>query len=223
MSEAISGEAGARMSLRSCGLRRRREQTGKSQHFLNKKVTLMIKILMVGAAVIAAIVVVVLAYAAMQPDRFQVQRSTSIKASADKIFPLINDLHAFNTWNPFDKKDPNIKGAYSGPASGKGARYGFESSKTGTGSIEIVDTASPSRVTMRLTMIKPIAADNRVVFILEPQGDATRVTWAMDGEVPFVGKVIHLIFSMDKMVGRDFEAGLADLKTLAQRSSPRTS
>jgi hypothetical protein len=188
-----------------------------------QKVTLMIKILMVGAAVIAAIVVVVLAYAAMQPDRFQIQRSTSIKASADKIFPLINDLHAFNTWNPFDKKDPNIKGAYSGPASGKGARYGFESSKTGTGSIEIVDTASPSRVTMRLTMIKPIAADNRVVFILEPQGDATRVTWAMDGEVPFVGKVIHLIFSMDKMVGRDFEAGLADLKTLAQRSSPRTS
>jgi Polyketide cyclase / dehydrase and lipid transport len=182
----------------------------------------MLKTLAIGAAVVAAIIVVVLAYAAMQSDRFQVQRSTSIKASANKIFPLINDLHAFNTWNPFDKKDPNIKGTYSGPSSGKGASYAFESSKTGTGSIEIVDAAPASKVTMKLVMIKPIAADNRVVFSLEPQGDATRVTWAMDGGVPFVGKVIHLIFSMDKMVGRDFEAGLADLKALAERSSSPT-
>jgi hypothetical protein len=179
----------------------------------------MFKILTIGAAVIAVIIAVVLAYAATRPDRFQVRRSTSITASADKIFPLINDLRAFNTWNPFDKKDPNIKGTYSGPSSGKGASYGFESTKAGTGSIEIVDIAPASRVTMRLIMIKPIAADNRVEFTLEPQGGTTRVTWEMDGEAPFVGKVIHLIFNMDKMVGKDFEAGLADLKALAERSS----
>jgi carbon monoxide dehydrogenase subunit G len=168
------------------------------------------------------IIAAVLAYAATGPDRFQVRRSTSIKASADAIFPRINDLHAFNSWNPFDKKDPNTKGTYSGPASGKGASYGFESSKTGTGSIEIVDAAPPSRITMKLTMIRPIAADNRVEFTLEPQGDTTRVTWAMDGGVPFVGKVIHLIFNMDKMVGQDFEAGLADLKALSEKTSSPT-
>ena len=182
----------------------------------------MLKILIIGAAIVAATIVVVLAYAATQPDRFQVQRSATIKGSANKIFPLINDLHAFNTWNPFDKKDPNIKGTYSGPVSGKGARYAFESRKAGSGSIEIVDIVPASRVTMKLLMVKPIRADNRVVFTLEPEGDATRVTWAMDGGVPFVGKVIHLIFSMDKMVGRDFEAGLADLKALTERSSPPT-
>ena len=182
----------------------------------------MLKILTIGAVVVAAIIAVVLAYAAMQPDRFQVQRSTRIKAAANKIFPLIDDLHAFNTWNPFDKKDPNIKGAYSGPSSGKGASYAFESTKAGTGSIEIVDTVPASRVTMKLTMIKPIKADNRVVFTLEPEGDTTRVTWAMDGGVPFVGKVIHLIFNMDKMVGRDFEAGLAELKALTEISSSTT-
>jgi hypothetical protein len=183
----------------------------------------MLKALVIGVAVIAAIVAIVLAYAATQPDRFEVARSTRIKAPANKIFPLINDLHAFNTWNPFEKKDPNIKGTYSGPSSGKGASYAFESSKAGTGVIEIVETEPASRITMKLNMIKPIRADNRVVFTLEPEGEATRVTWAMDGGVPLVGKVIHLIFNMDKMVGRDFEAGLAELRTLTERSAAAAS
>jgi carbon monoxide dehydrogenase subunit G len=182
----------------------------------------MLKIITIGAAVVASIIAVVLAYAAARPDRFQVQRSTRIQASPEKIFPLINDLHTFNTWNPYEKKDPNIKGTYSGSPSGKGAGYDFESAKAGTGRIEITETAPPAKVTMRLTMIKPLHADNRVEFTLEPQGDATRVTWTIDGQVPFLGKVIHLIFDMDKMVGQDFEAGLADLKATAERSSSPT-
>jgi hypothetical protein len=186
----------------------------------------MSKIFTIGAVSLAAIVAVVLADATTQPDRFEVQRSTRIKATADKIFPLISNLQAFNTWNPFDRRDPDIQGTYSGPVSGKGASYGFESSKVGTGRIEILDTASPASVTMRLTMIKPIAADNRVTFTLEPQGDATqvttrvtKVTWATEGGIPFVGKIIHLVFNIDKMVGNDFEAGLADLKSLAENLS----
>jgi Polyketide cyclase / dehydrase and lipid transport len=177
----------------------------------------MFRIVRIVASVVAAFIVAVLAYAATQPDRFEVQRSTSIRASANQIFPLINDLRTFNTWNPFDKKDPNVKGTYSGPESGKGAAYAFESSQTGTGRIEIADMAPPSRVTMRLTMIKPLAADNRVQFILQPQGEMTRVTWAMDGEVPFVGKLIHLFVDMDRMVGQEFAAGLAELKVRAER------
>lgn len=175
------------------------------------------KIFGIVIGVIAVVVVAVLAYAATRPDRFEVQRSASIRASADRIFPLINDLRTFNTWNPFDKKDPSIKGTYSGPESGKGAAYAFESSQAGTGRIEIADVAAPSRVTMRLTMTKPLAADNRVQFILQPQGDTTRVTWAMDGDVPFVGKLIHLFIDMDRMVGQEFAAGLAELKARAER------
>jgi hypothetical protein len=183
----------------------------------------MLKTFAIGAGAVAVLIAVFLAYATTMPDRFHVERSTSIKASADRIFPQINDLHAFNTWNPFDKKDPNIKGIYSGPSSGRGASYAFESGKAGTGVIEIIETAVPSQVIMRLTMLKPIYADNRVTFTLEPAGDSSRVTWAMDGGVPFVGKILHMIFSMDKMVGTDFEAGLADLKALVEKPSSQTS
>jgi hypothetical protein len=175
------------------------------------------KIVAIVPSLIAVAVAVVLVFAATRPDRFEVRRSASIRAPADKIFPLINDLRAFNTWNPFDKKDPSVKGNYSGPESGKGAAYAFESSQAGSGRLEIAEAAPPSRVTMRLVMSKPLAADNRVQFTLQPQGDATRVTWAMDGDVPFVGKIIHLFVDMDKMVGQEFAAGLADLKAQAER------
>jgi Polyketide cyclase / dehydrase and lipid transport len=175
------------------------------------------KIFRIAVSVVAAAIAAMLAYAATQPDRFEVQRSTSIRTSAERIFPFINDLRTFNTWNPFDKKDPNVKGTYSGPESGKGAAYAFESSQAGTGRLEIADAAPPSRVTMRLTMIKPLAADNRVQFILQSQGDTTYVTWAMDGDVPFVGKLIHLFVDMDRMVGQEFAKGLAELKVKAER------
>jgi hypothetical protein len=180
----------------------------------------MFKILTIGPTVIVVILAAALAYAATRPDRFQVQRSASINASADNIFPFINDLRIFNTWNPFDKKDPSIQGAYSGPSSGQGASYAFDSRKAGTGSLEIVDIAPPSKIIMRLTMTKPIHADNRVQFTLEPRGDATNVTWTMDGGVPFVAKILHLVFNVDKMIGSEFEAGLADLKALTENPSP---
>jgi hypothetical protein len=188
----------------------------------NKGVTPMLKIITTVAAAAAVLVIAIVAYAATRPDRIHIQRSMSIKASADTIFPMINDLRAFNTWNPFDKKDPNIKGTYTGPQRGKGAGYAFDSGTAGTGTIEIVDTAPAKRVTMKLVMTKPMHADNRVEFTLEPEGDLTRVTWAMDGEVPFLGKVLSVFCNMDTMVGQEFEAGLADLKTLMEKSSVPT-
>ena len=110
----------------------------------------MLKALVIGVAVIAAIVAIVLAYAATRPDRFEVARSTRIKAPANKIFPLINDLHAFNTWNPFEKKDPNIKGTYSGPSGGKGASFGWpqaasSASKSSTAPRAITRPSAPAR------------------------------------------------------------------------------
>jgi carbon monoxide dehydrogenase subunit G len=176
----------------------------------------MLKIVIIAAAVTALTIGAVLAYAATLPDRFQVQRSLGINAPAERIFPLINDLRVFNTWNPFDKKEANNNGTYGGPTSGIGAIYGFDGKKTGTGRIEIIDSAPPSKVVMRLLITKPIAADNRITFTLAPENNTTRVTWAMDGGVPLVGKLVHLVCNMDKMVGHDFESGLADLKVLAE-------
>jgi hypothetical protein len=171
------------------------------------------------AIVLVLAIVVLLIYAATRPDTFSIQRSASIKAPAEKIYPLINDLHRFNTWNPYEKKDPNLKGSYRGPAAGPGAGYDFQGNKNvGKGSIEIVEPVSASKVTMKLDMLEPFEGHNVVEFTLAPRGDATEVTWAMHGPSAFITKLMGIFFNMDRMIGRDFEAGLADLKTAAERA-----
>ena len=166
-------------------------------------------------AVVAALALLLI-YAATRPDSFRVERSTRINAQPDKVFALINDLHGFNTWNPFNKKDPAIKGGYSGAASGKGAAYSWQSETVGVGSMEIVDTTPAAKVTMKLDFVKPFEAHNIAEFTLTPEGDATRVNWAMHGPSPYVSKLMQVFFSMDKIVGKDFEDGLANLKVLAE-------
>ena len=166
--------------------------------------------------VIAALIAIVLLYATTRPDSFRVARSASIKAPPERLHALINDMHAFNTWNPYARKDPTMKGSYTGPTSGKGAAYAWESDKVGTGSLEIIDTAAPSSVAMKLEFIKPFEAHNTAAFTIQPEAGATRVTWAMQGPVPYLAKLMHLFFNMDQMVGKDFEDGLANLKTLAE-------
>lgn len=161
----------------------------------------------------------VLVAASLGPNTCRIQRSARIKASPENIYPLINDLRAFNRWNPFAQKDPKMQGNYQGPVEGPGAIYDFKGSgHSGEGSIEIVAHKPASEVTMQLNMRKPMKAQNLVVFSLTPAEDATEVTWLMQGKVPFVGKILHLLFSMDKMVGRDFESGLANLKTIAEQA-----
>ena len=172
--------------------------------------------------IIAIVVVVLLAgilvFAATKPDTFRVQRSSSIKAAPEKIFPFLNDLHSFGAWSPYEKKDPAMKRTFSGPASGKGAVYEWEGDKNvGKGRMEIADTAPPSNVTIKLDFVKPFEAHNIVVFTLEPKGAFTEVTWAMQGPVPYVAKIMHVFLDMDSMVGKDFEAGLANLKTVSEK------
>jgi hypothetical protein len=167
---------------------------------------------------VLAALVLLLALAATRPDSFSVQRSVRIQAPAEQVHALINDLHRFNRWNPYEKKDPQLKGRYSGPAAGPGATYEFEGNRNvGKGSLRVLDSHAPDQVTMELVMLEPMAARNTVRFTLVPQGDATEVTWAMHGASPFLGKLMGLFFDMDKMVGTDFEAGLAALKSLAEQ------
>ncbi len=174
----------------------------------------MVKILVFAVLVL---LIAVLAYAAMKPDTFRIQRSASINAPPQTIFALINDLNRFNTWNPFTRKDPGVRGTYSGPSSGHGAAYAFDGNKdVGAGIIQIAQSSPPSKVTMKLDMTRPFEAHNIVEFTLEPHGRSTRVTWAMHGPSPYIVKVMSILFSMDRMIGKDFEAGLANLKAAAE-------
>ncbi len=161
----------------------------------------------------------VLVLASRKPDTFQVARTTRIDAPAEKIFPLINDLRAMNTWNTFSLRDPTSKTSYSGPMSGVGALHTFDGPKSGSGTIEIIATEAPQRVKMRLLMTKPIKADNVVTLTLTRAGPATDVTWAMEGPSPYLIKVMTLFFNHDAMLHSAFDAGLAKLKALAEKAS----
>lgn len=175
----------------------------------------MLTTILVIGAVLLALIAGVLAVASRRPSEFHVERSTLIGAPAERIFPLIADLRAMNRWNPFNE-DPSIKGTYSEPARGVGARYGFESRRAGSGYTEVVEEHAPSDVGIRLVMSKPFACDNRVQFRLEPAGPATRVTWAMSGTGNLMSKCMGLFIDCDKMVGSQFDKGLAKLKSIAE-------
>jgi carbon monoxide dehydrogenase subunit G len=169
-------------------------------------------------AILLLVVGVVLANAATQPDTFRVQRTASIKAPPEKIFPLIDNFDNWGAWSPYEKKDPAMKRTRSGAASGKGSVYAWDGDKNvGRGRMEIAEAAPPSKVTLKLDFEKPFAAHNIVDFTLEPKGESTSVTWAMHGPVPYLAKIVHTIFNMDRMVGQDFETGLANLKALAEK------
>lgn len=159
-----------------------------------------------------------LIYAATKPDAYSVSRSLLINAPADKLHAIINTPREFERWSPYSPKDPQMKNTYSGPASGVGARNDFVgNSQVGAGSVEIVRSSAPSEVAMQLTMLKPFAAQNEVIYSLVPQGSATQVTWAMTAKQPYFAKIIGIFINMDNMVGKDFADGLARLKALAEK------
>ena len=168
--------------------------------------------------VLIVLIAVLLGYAATRPDSFRVERATVIKAPPAKVFALIDDFHQWAGWSPWEKLDPAMKRTHSGAASGKGAVYAWQGNNdVGAGRMEILESAAPSRVLIRLDFSKPFEASNTAEYTLQPEGDATRVTWAMYGPAPFLSKLMQVFVSMDKMIGKDFEQGLANLKALAER------
>jgi uncharacterized protein YndB with AHSA1/START domain len=178
----------------------------------------MLDILTIVGIGLAVIIIALLVYAASWPDTFRVHRSTAINAPAERIFPLIANLKSMNTWNPFVEPDPAIKISYSGPESGKGAAHTWSgNSKVGEGRIEVTEATPSSRVALRLEMVKPMKADNAVEFTLQPNGNGTVVTWAMSGKQPLMAKIMTIFIDCDRMVGSQFEKGLASLKTIAER------
>ena len=168
--------------------------------------------------VVVVLIGALLAYAATRPDSFRVERAAVIKAPPAKVFALIDDFHQWAGWSPWEKLDPSMKRSHSGAASGKGAVYAWEGNgDVGAGRMEILETTAPSRVLIRLDFMKPFEATNTAEYTIQPEGEATRVTWAMYGPAPFLSKLMQVFVSMDKMIGKDFEQGLANLKALAER------
>ena len=162
----------------------------------------------------------VLGIAARRPDTFRVQRSTVIHAPPESIQPHIANFRAWVNWSPYEKLDPAMKKTFSGPESGPGAVYAWEGNKkAGEGRMEMRES-SPTRVTIQLDFTRPFEAHNMTTFTLQPRGDRTEVTWAMDGPQPFMQKVMCVFINMDRLVGKDFETGLANLKALAEGQPP---
>ena len=178
----------------------------------------MLRFVAILVALIVVVVAGILIYAATKPDSFSVQRSANIKAPPDKIFALITNLRGWGAWSPYEKKDPNMKRTFSGTASGKGAVYEWTGNKdVGQGRMEIIDATAPSKITIKLDFLKPFEAHNTAEFTMVPSGDNTTVTWAMYGPSPYVAKIMGTLFDLDKMIGNDFEAGLAALKSVAEK------
>ena len=174
--------------------------------------------MLIALSVVVVVVILLLIVAAMRPDEFCVERSININAAPDRLFPSINDFHQWTGWSPWEKIDLDLKRSYSGSPNGKGAVYEWEgNNKVGKGRMEITETASPARVLIKLDFEKPFKASNMAEFVLAPEGGSTRVTWAMTGRSPFMMKVMGLLMNMDRMVGKDFEKGLANLKALAEK------
>jgi hypothetical protein len=169
------------------------------------------------AIVVVAAVAALLAFAATRPGTFTVERSAMIAAPAERIYPHLDDFHRWSAWSPWEKIDPELKRAFSGAASGAGAIYAWEGNKkVGQGRMEILESDAPERLRIQLDFIKPFEAHNTTVFTLAPAADATRLTWTMHGSSTFVFKLMGIFMNMDRMIGADFERGLANLKTVAE-------
>lgn len=169
--------------------------------------------------IIAVLIAGILILAAMKPDTFRIERKATIKAPPEKIFGILNDFKQWSVWSPWEKKDPAMKRNFGAVTAGKGETYTWEGNKeVGQGGMEITDATPPNKLTIALNFIKPFEASNTVNFALTPAADGTEVAWSMEGKCNFISKIMQVFVSMDKMVGPDFEAGLANLKAAAEKT-----
>jgi hypothetical protein len=148
---------------------------------------------------------------------FLVERSTVINASPDKIHPLINDLREWRTWSPWEGADPDLSRTYTGPSTGVGASYAWSGNrKAGAGSMTITDSKPGQIVVLDLVFTKPFKAKNVTTFTIDPGANGSEITWSMTGENNLFFTLLGKLFPMDKVVGKDFEKGLAQLKARAE-------
>jgi uncharacterized protein YndB with AHSA1/START domain len=178
----------------------------------------MFEVIVIVAIVLAIAIAAILGLAATKPGTIQVERAIDIKAPAENVYPLISDFHQWVAWSPYEKKDPAMKRTYGGSASGKGATYAWDGDRNvGSGRMEILEATPPSKVVIKLDFFTPFEGHNTAEFTMLPQGDGTHVTWVMHGPANFMSRLIQVFINLDNMIGRDFEAGLANLKAVTEK------
>ena len=180
----------------------------------------MSEIIAIIAIVLAIAIAIVLILAAAKPDSFNIRRMAVVNAPAETIFPLINNFRQWANWSPWENRDPEMKRIYSGAEKGKGAVYAWNGNRNvGSGRMEILDATSPSKIVIKLDFFKPLEGHNTAEFTFVPEHDAsaTNITWVMHGPSSFMSRVMQVFMNLDKMIGRDFEAGLANLKRLTEK------
>jgi hypothetical protein len=173
-------------------------------------------------AVAAVITAIFLAYVATRPGKYRVERSIVVAAPAERVYGLVANLQRWGEWSPWEKLDPAMKRDFAGTPAEPGATYHWAGNdKVGEGRMTITAAAAPSSVVYRLEFLKPWASVSTTEFRLAPEGAATRVSWAMNGEAGFTEKLFTVFMDMDAMIGKDFEQGLATLKGVAEGSGAR--
>ena len=177
----------------------------------------MLKAVAIIAIVLAVGIAAVLVVALTKPDSFRVERSLAVKAPADAIYPVVADFHFWTSWSPYEGRDPAMKRTFGGTAQGKGATYAWDgNNNVGAGHMEILEASTPSKLRIKLDFVRPFEGHNTAEFTILPQGDATDVRWVMHGPAPFMSRLMQVFMNLDRMIGKDFEIGLANLKRLTE-------
>jgi hypothetical protein len=177
---------------------------------------MLIKIL-IGLVVVIGVFAAIVA---MRPSDFRVERSAVVSAPAPVVFAQVNDLHNWDAWSPWAKLDPAAKQTFDGPRAGTGAAFAWAgNNQVGEGRMTITESRPNELVRFRLDFVKPFAGTNTAEFSFKPQGDKTAVTWSMSGRQNFMAKAICMFMSMDKMVGGQFDQGLAQMKSVAEAAN----
>jgi Polyketide cyclase / dehydrase and lipid transport len=177
----------------------------------------MLKWILIGIAAVMAVFATVVA---LQPSDFRIERSATMRAPALSAFAQVNDFHKWREWSPWEKLDPALKRTYDGPHAGTGAIYAWQGNQdVGEGRMTIVESRPGELVRIKLEFFKPFAATNTAEFSFKPAGDGTAVTWSMSGQNNFLARAICIFMNMDKMVGGQFEQGLAQMKAVVERRS----
>jgi hypothetical protein len=166
---------------------------------------------------LAVVILALAAYIATRPAEFRVTRAANFSAPAPAVFAQVNELRKWEAWSPWAKKDPQMKQVYEGAPAGVGAVASWQGNKdVGEGRMTIVESRPAELIRIKLEFFKPFSATNTAEFAFKPEGDRTVLTWTMSGRNNFLAKALHLVFDMDKMVGGDFEHGLAGIKAIVE-------
>ena len=178
----------------------------------------MLNIILYILVMLLLVALVLMIFAMTRPNEFTIRRSIPIRAVPERVFALISDFREWPKWSPWEQLDPNLRRTLSGPERGTGSVYQWEGDKrVGAGRMEILSAAPNSTIEIKLNFIKPFRAENRTLFTMVPQDNGTYVTWEMSGENNLMFKIMGMVMNMDKMIGRDFEKGLAAMKAEAEK------